>query len=70
MANNETRPCYVAGKKAMFHRWNEIRNAINESPMVGGHPAGIIAATYGIVEFEDGTVKNVHPYEIIFSDVD
>ncbi len=34
MANNETRPCYVTGKKATFHRWNEIRFAINEAPMV------------------------------------
>ena len=31
----ETRPCYVNGKKAMFHRWMERREAICESPMIG-----------------------------------
>ena len=65
---HETRPCYYEGKRAMFHSWSEHREAISESPMVGGHPAGIIAATLAIIELEDGTVKEVYPEKIKFAD--
>jgi hypothetical protein len=41
---DETRPCFYKGERAMFHRWSEWRQAIAESPMIGGHPAGIIAS--------------------------
>ena len=64
----ETRPCYVNANKAMFHRWTERREAICESPMIGGHPAGILAATFAIIELEDGTVKEVIPSAIKFDD--
>lgn len=65
---NETRPCYVNGKKALFHRWSERRQTIPESPWIGGHPAGFIAATLAIIELEDGTVKEVIPSAIKFAD--
>lgn len=65
---NETRPCFYEGERAMFHQWAEHREAIVESPLVGGHPAGIIAATFAIIELEDGTVKEVYPNKIKFAD--
>lgn len=64
----EKRPCYIEGKRAIFHRWSERAAAINESPMIGGHPGGFIKWTAGIVEFEDGTVKEVDPEKIRFAD--
>lgn len=65
---NETRPCYYEGERAIFHRWGERREMLMESPLVGGHPAGIIAATFAIIELEDGTVKEVFPSKIRFAD--
>ena len=34
----------------------------------GGHSAGQLAATFGIVEYEDGTVHECYPQEIRFCD--
>lgn len=65
---DETRPCFYKGKRAMFHRWAELRQAIAESLMIGGHPAGIIAVTFAIIELEDGTVMEVSPHDIKFAD--
>lgn len=64
----ECRACYVANKKAMFHTWSHEKEVIGPSPMVGGHNGGEIARTLGIVEFEDGSVKLVHPERIKFAD--
>ena len=36
--------------------------------MVGGHPGGVIRATFGLVEFDDGTVNEVPPQKIVFCD--
>ena len=41
---------------------------VMESLAIGGHPAGIIAATFAIIELEDGTVKEVYPNKIKFAD--
>lgn len=64
------RPCLVAGKRAIFHRW-----ADNARPVV---PRGMdatdtdvryqCATVHGIVEYEDGTVQRVWPSEIQFID--
>lgn len=34
--NPKYRPCIVKGKKALFHRWAEVRKIIPPSPMIGG----------------------------------
>ena len=65
---DETRPCFYKGERAMFHRWAEWRQVIAESLMIGGHPAGIIAQTFAIIELEDGTVMEVSPHDIKFAD--
>ncbi len=53
----ETRPCYVNGKKALFHKWVDKQDFISRSNYVTG-----------LVEFEDGTVLCVNAVEIQFCD--
>lgn len=67
------RPCYIIFKcekiKALFHCWDHVSNVITPSPMVGGHPGGVIAYTTAIVELEDGKIMtNVSPESIQFVD--
>lgn len=64
----DLRPCIVKDKKALFHEWSEVRKIVPPSYMVGGHSGGLISQTFGIVELEDGTVKECYPYEIKFLD--
>ena len=56
------RHCFING--------DEIKQVIDASPMIGGHPGGQIAYTLGIVEFMDGTVGQVHPGYIKFLDTE
>ncbi len=63
---NKYRPCLVKGKKAIFHRWcevAEIRDAV-----LKGTISGQIKNTYGIVEFEDGSIGQYLPCYIKFCD--
>lgn len=60
------RPCFVNGKKALFHRWSDYSLLVAESPLKGGHPAGVVKGTVAIVKFEDGSVKKVDPSIIRF----
>ena len=36
--------------------------------MIGGHPGGTVSQVYAIVEFADGTIKRVQPYDVQFID--
>lgn len=58
--------CREVFKKAYFHRWVEISNVIDASPLVGGHPGGQIKYTLGLVEYEDGKIEQVSPERIQF----
>lgn len=56
----DVRPCYISKKafkdgprKAMFHRWIEVIGA---------------AQTLALVEYENGTVEQVKPTNVIFAD--
>ena len=64
----EYRPCLVEGKKALFHRWSVKAEVVGESPLRGGHSAGQLMLTVGIVEFEDGTIREYCPHQIKFLD--
>jgi hypothetical protein len=64
----ELRPCLVSGQKALFHRWVDISNVIEPSPMIGGHGGGVIKSTLGLIEYEDGATGLVHPTTIVFKD--
>lgn len=54
--------------KALFHCWNHRSEPCDASPMLGGHSAGQVSGTFGIVEYEDGTVHEVLPTQIRFVD--
>lgn len=67
---NEYRPCYVNGRKALFHRWSNM--ARPQLPR-GQEPDDSaryfqFRGTYGVVEFEDGMVETVWPRDIQFAD--
>ena len=55
------RPCYVEGRKALFHGWftEPMRSFRNPEPT---------NVAYGLVEFENGNLRKVNPYEIRFMD--
>lgn len=55
----DLRQCLIKDKRALFHRWNEVRQVVAPSNMIGGHCGGVISQTFGIVELEDGVLKNV-----------
>lgn len=57
-------------RKALFHKWDEIKQLIDASPMIGGHPGGQISYTMGIVEFMDRTMGEVYPGYIKFLDTE
>ena len=60
----------LGAKRALFHGWDGIKQVIDASPMIGGHPGGQIAYTMGIVEYMDGTVDRVYPEYIRFLDTE
>lgn len=64
----ERRPCWVEGKKAMFHQWVIRAQIAPPSPMVGGAPGGQLMDVFGLVELEDGHMKEVYPYSVVFAD--
>lgn len=64
----ERRPCYVEGKKAMFHQWITRAQIAPPSPMIGGAPGGQLMDVVGLVEMEDGHMKEVYPYSVVFAD--
>lgn len=67
-SHSEYRLCEVDGKKALFHKWNDYSQVVEESPLIGGAPAGEIKYTLGLVEFENGVVDEVSPRRITFKD--
>ena len=54
--------------KALFHCWSHRSELCDASPMLGGHPGGQVSATFGIVEYEAGTVHEIKPQNIRFVD--
>lgn len=50
----ELRPCYVKGRKAMFHGWHHAYYVVPPSPVLGGYPGGQMSNLYAIVEYENG----------------
>lgn len=68
ISTSEYRPCYVEGKKALFHKWNDVAEVQAAGFAIGSSPGGQLKATFGLVEFEDGTVKEVLPHKIKFAD--
>lgn len=67
---NEYRPCYVNGRRALFHRWtNSARPKLPNGQEPGENARYFqFRTTHGLVEYEDGTVDLVWPSTIKFSD--
>lgn len=65
---DDTRPCMIDDRKAIWHRWMTRKEVIPPSPMLGGHGGGEIQDTFALVEFEDGTIGEVLPYKVRFLD--
>lgn len=63
----ETRLCEVDGEIGYFYTWEQFSTVVDASPLIGGHPGGVVAKVYGIVEFPDG-VHRVEPTKIKFVD--
>ena len=63
----EYRPCYVNGKKALFHRWTNVP-MVSPSKMLMVRDANKATEYVGlaIVEYEDGTVDRVFPEQVRF----
>lgn len=53
----EVRPCYINGKKALFHLWIKKIDFIMKNEFVKG-----------LVEFADGTVEEIEADKIRFCD--
>ena len=64
----EYRPCLVAGRKALFHRWADRADVMAPSVLNGGYLSGQLWQVFGIVEYEDGQVSEVSPNKIRFLD--
>lgn len=62
------RPCKVNNKVALFHEWAQRNYTVEESMLRGGRPSGQISYPVGIVEYKDGTVEEVSPSSIKFTD--
>lgn len=67
----QQRPCWVKGRKAIFHRW---ANTANPCLPKGIEPEDERARYFqyrsvqAIVEYMDGTVERVWPQELEFAD--
>lgn len=57
-----------AAKRGYFHQWGNLSRVVEPSPLKGGHQCGVVSCIVGVVEYEDGTVGSVYPYQIKFTD--
>ena len=53
----DLRPCYVKGKRALFHKWFTRTEVINGNALTD---------TFAIVEFENGTVREASITDVHF----
>ena len=72
VGNPPLRPCFIGKEQraAMFHCWSHQAWVVGASPMVMGPPKGQMATTLAIVEYADGTVAEVVPAQVHFTDTD
>lgn len=65
----EYRPCYVTGRRALFHRWADTRRPVTPRGMdeTETDRRYQVWHVHAIVEFEDGTLARVWPSEVQFA---
>lgn len=66
----QTRPCWVDGRRAMFHRWTDSARPVKPRGMEDDETADRfqLHSVHGLVEYEDGTMERVWPNTIRFAD--
>jgi len=62
------RRCKVNGHAAIFHRWADKAEVLKAGFAIGSGSGGQLWLVVGIVEYEDGTVHECYPHEIVFTD--
>jgi hypothetical protein len=64
------RPCYVNGRRALWHRWvNTARPQLPKGQEPDENARYFqFRSTHGLVEYEDGTLELVWPRDIQFAD--
>lgn len=64
----EYRPCMVDDRCAIFHGWEEKAWTVPDGLTPGSAPGGQVKMSLAVVEYEDGTVDEVSPARIRFTD--
>lgn len=67
----ELRPCWVKGRRALFHRWTDSARPVVPRGLPELETADLryqLWNVHGVVEYEDGTLGRVWPYEIQFAE--
>ena len=67
---SEHRPCWVDGRRAVFHRWLDNARPVKprgheDDPEVAYFP---LHNVHALVEFEDGIMRRVWPTDLQFAD--
>lgn len=67
-----TRPCWVDGRRAIFHRWTDSARSAKARGMEEDENAQRFQLhnVHALVEFEDGTMERVWPNTVRFADSD
>ncbi len=66
----QTRPCWVDGRRAIFHRWTDSARPVKPKGMEEDEAADRyqVHNVHALVEYEDGTVARVWPNTVRFAD--
>ncbi len=69
-ATAERRPCWVNGRRAMFHRWTDSARPVKPKGMEDEDALDRyqLHSVHGLVEYEDGHMERVWPNTIQFAD--
>lgn len=69
LVTSEYRPCWVQGKRAVFHRWTDSARPVKARGMEQEENAERyqLHSVHGLVEFEDGSMERVWPSAIQFA---
>ena len=69
MSTCEMRPCWVNGRRAIFHRWTDSARPVKPRDRDEDTDERLQKwSVHGIVEYEDGTVDREWPSAIRFAD--
>lgn len=67
-SKDQRRPCWVNGRRAMFHRWTDSARPVKprglEEDELADHYQ--LHSVHALVEYEDGTMERVWPHRVQF----